>query len=388
MRPESSAGAEGPRYPRYRVHGDAAARSRRYGELARAEIRRTREGYERAFVAKGVSWDEAVDYSLGFVPAIERCFPHLLVELQGIAEGSGLSFAEVLTLNCRAEVLWRAAVRKAGSVAPWLRGECSSFSLEPHRTAAQRTLVGQNWDWLEVLSESVVVLEVEREDGPNYVTVVEAGLLAKTTMNQAGLAIAINTLVTSLDGGPHGVPFHVLVRAAADAEHVSDVVEMLSTIPRASSGNYMLGTADGAVLNVEVAPGDARTVHPIIAMNGAVIHTNHFVRDPAGGFDLAAQQMADSFVRYGRLQQRIVAHEAPLSVEALRAVLSDHTDAPNSVCCHPDARSDAAARWATLVSAIMEPATRTLHLAEGSPCTTEWLAHDYSELLASERAQE
>lgn len=177
------------------------------------------------------------------------------------------------------------------------------------------------------------------------------------------------------------MPFHVLVRAVVDAEQVSDVVEILATAPRASSGNYVVAGADGAVLNVETAPGDARTVHPLIASNGAVIHTNHFVRSPAGGHDLAVSSMADSFVRYGRLQRSVAEHAEPLSVAALQSALADHADAPNSVCCHPDPRADGDARWGTLVSAIMEPATRTLHLAEGSPCTEPWRAHDYSALL-------
>ncbi|WP_449280882.1 C45 family autoproteolytic acyltransferase/hydolase [Leucobacter sp.] len=371
------------RYPRFRVSGDAAARSRQYGSLARAQIMRTREGYERAFAAKGVAWSEAVEFALGFAPAIEEHFPELLVELRGIADGAGLSFADVLAMNCRTEVLWRAAVRQAEGVAPWLRGECSSFALEPDRTAEGRALVGQNWDWLDVLADGVVVLEVEREDGPNYVTVVEAGLLAKTTMNQAGMAIGINTIVCSLDGGARGVPFHVLVRAVADAAHVADVVEILSTAPRASSGNYIVASADGAILNVETAPGDARTVHPLISADGAVIHTNHFVRTPVGGYDLAPAQMADSFVRYGRMERLIAQRETPASVPDLQAALGDHADAPSAICCHPDARSDAAAQWATLVSAIMDPRTRTLHLAEGTPCSTAWLAHDYAGLLAA-----
>jgi len=370
------------RYPRYRVSGDAATRSRQYGELARAEILRTRAGYERAFAAKGVSWAEAVEFSRGFVPAIETWFPELLTELRGIAEGAGLPFDDVLTMNCRTEVLWRAAVRKSDRVAPWLRGECSSFALEPDRTAPGRALVGQNWDWLDVLSDGVVVLEVEREAGPNFVTIVEAGLLAKTTMNQAGMAIGINTIVCSLDGGPHGVPFHVLVRAVADAEHVSDVVEILSTAPRASSGNYIVASENGAVLDVETAPGDARTVHPLIAERGAVIHTNHFVRTPVDGYDLAPAQMADSFVRYGRLDRLIVQRETPAGIEELKAVFADHADAPSAVCCHPDVRSDPAAQWATLVSVIMDPAARAIHLAEGVPCTSPWDTHDYSALLA------
>lgn len=371
------------RYPRYRVSGNAATRSRQYGELARAEILCTRQSYERAFQLKGVSWDEARAQALEYVDAIKQHFPHLLVELRGIAEGAGLAFEDVLAMNCRTEILWRKAVANADRIAPWLGGECSSFALEPHRTALGRTIVAQNWDWFDVLSDGVIVLEVERMDGPNYVTVVEAGLLAKTTMNQAGLAIGINTIVCSLDGGGVGVPFHVMVRALADAEHVYDAVEILSTAPRASSGNYILGSENGAVLNIETAPGDARTVQPLIAQNGAVVHTNHFVRTPVGGFDLAPAQMADSFVRYGRMMQLITDHVKPRTVAELQQVLSDHADAPSSICCHPDVRSDPAAQWATLASAVMEPETRTFHLAEGTPCSADWTAHDYSGLLSA-----
>ena len=377
------AGSPGRRFPRIRISGDAATRSAQYGALARTEILRTRAGYERAFAAKGVGWEEAVAVALGFVPAIEQHFPELATELRGIAAGAGLPFGDIVALNCRTEILWRAAVAQAAAVSPTTepRGECSSFALEPDRTAAGHALVGQNWDWLDVLADGVIVLEVERPDGPNFVTVVEAGLLAKTTMNANGVAIGINTIVCSLDGGPHGVPFHVFVRAAADAAHASDVVELLASAPRASSGNFIVATADGAVLNIETAPGDARTVHPIIADDGAVIHTNHFVRRPAGGFDLAPVSMPDSFVRLGRLRRTIAARQTPLGIPELQAALADHVDAPSSVCCHPDPRAARAAQWATLVSAIMEPATRTMHLAEGTPCTAPWHAHDYAALL-------
>ncbi|MHA3724985.1 C45 family autoproteolytic acyltransferase/hydrolase [Leucobacter sp. HY1910] len=370
------------RYPRIRVSGDAITRSRQYGELARAQIRVTREGYERAFAAKGVAWDEATAFALGFVPAIRAHFPQLLTELEGIAQGAGLPFADVLAMNCRTEILWRQAVSKAGAVAPWLRGECSSFALEPDRVEWGQAVVAQNWDWLDVLADGVIVLETERQDGPNFVSVVEAGLLAKTTLNQAGVAIGINTIVCSLDGGSHGVPFHVLVRAVADARHISDAVEMLASVPRASSGNYILATADGAVLNIETAPGDARTLHPLTAVGGAVAHTNHFVRTPAGGYDLAPASMADSFVRLGRLTRTVVTPQGTLSLSDMQAALADHADAPSSICCHPDTRSDRAAQWATLASVVLDPAGRTIHLAEGTPCNTPWHTLDYAELLA------
>ncbi|TDP91472.1 isopenicillin-N N-acyltransferase-like protein [Leucobacter luti] len=376
-----------PRYPRYRVSGDAATRSHQYGALARTEVQRTRAGYERAFAAKGVRWEDAVEYAMGFVPAIEQYFPELLTELRGIADGSGVSFADVVTMNCRTEVLWRAGVTRAANVAAaagvslGLRGECSGFALEPDRTEIGRVLVGQNWDWLETLADGVIVLEVERPEAPNFVTIVEAGLLAKMTMNQAGMAVSVNTMVSSLDGGVHGVPFHVLVRALADAETVSDVVDIVASVPRAASGNFIVGGEQGAILTVETAPGDTRTVRPISATRGVALHTNHFVHQPLSGFDLAVAHMSDSFVRYGRLERRISHAAHPLTISALQLALADHAEAPNAVCCHPDRRADPAARWATLAAVIMDPAARTLHFAEGTPCATAWSEHDYSELL-------
>jgi hypothetical protein len=63
------------------------------------------------------------------------------------------------------------------------------------------TLLGQNWDWLIHAWETTVVLESEQDQGPNFVTVVEAGLLAKTGMNAAGLGLVTNTLVSDRDIG-------------------------------------------------------------------------------------------------------------------------------------------------------------------------------------------
>ena len=369
------------RYRRIRIAGDAHTRSVSYGAAARAEIRHIRSGYEQAFLAKGVTWARATEIAREYLPAIREHLPHLEAEIIGIAAGSGLPVDDILVMNCRTEILWRAAIATAAEVtAATHSAECSSFALEPDRTVDGVALVGQNWDWLDVLADGVIVLEVERPDGPNYVTIVEAGLLAKTSITGAGLALGINTLASSADGGP-GVPFHFLIRAGLDCEHAFDLVELLAGLPRASSGNFVAGTADGSVLNVETGAGDARTVHPLIADGGAVVHTNHFVRQPADAYDLAPLVMSDSFVRHGRMTRRIALRPERLSLTDLQAALADHADAPSGICCHPDARSPRASQWATLFGAILDPAGGRLHLAEGNPCEAPWVSHDYSTFL-------
>ncbi|MGK0716078.1 C45 family autoproteolytic acyltransferase/hydrolase [Leucobacter sp. W1153] len=372
--------------PRIRISGSAAERSEQYGRLAREQIHHIRAGYEHAFAAKGTSWDEAVAFSRQFLPFIDAYAGHLRDEIAGIAAGSGLTFDEVLTLNCRSEVLYAATVRThngiaAGSATPH-RGECSALALEGDRSSTGQPLVAQNWDWLETLGPGVVLLEVEREDGPNYVTLVEAGLLAKMTMNAHGLAMGITTLATTRDGAATGLPFHVLIRLLADAPSVSEAVEMLASVPRATGGNYMLATATGAVVNLETSPGAAANISPQVSLTGALVHTNHFLDPVPGGADLAALAMPDSFVRYGRLRREVDRHDR-LSREEIQRALTDHTDFPNSICCHPDETADPRSRWATIVSVMMHPESRAFEVAAGLPCSSDWNRLDYSEFLAA-----
>ena len=373
-------------YPRIRVSGGPFERGEQYGSLARTQVLHARNGYERSFASKGITWDSAVRQAQTHAEPIQRFFPGILDEMRGIAQGAGLPFEDILAMNCRTEILWKATVRAhAGATQPADTqrgfGECSSFAVAPTHTALGHTLVGQNWDWLVHGFESVVLLEVEREDGPNYVTIVEAGLLAKTLMNEHGIALAVNTLVTSADGSAPGLPFHVLLRALADCERVFDAVELLATHPRASSGNYVLGAADGAILNIETGPGDARNINVQAAEHGKTFHTNHFLGAVEGGFDLAPVAMSDSYVRLSRLRELVGANAQAVTIGALDHALRDHTDAPGSICCHPDGRSDPAARWATVMSVVMDPEKRVLHLSEGNPCQVPRRALDYSHLL-------
>ncbi|KAM9861789.1 C45 family peptidase [Leucobacter sp. BZR 635] len=361
-------------FPRIRVSGGPAERGHQYGERAATQIAHSRSVYEAAFAAKGISWDEALTRSARFEAPIRERLPHIWEEIEGIAAGSGLSTADVLALNCRTEILWSAVTAPP-------RGECSSFAIEPTHTSDGSTLVGQNWDWLEGSVDSVVVLEVDREDGPNYVTIVEAGLLGKTMLNEAGIAMCVNTLVTSADGVADGIPFHVMLRALADSERVFDAVLTLGQLPRASSGNYVLAGADGTILNIEAEPGGPEGVHPIIAEHGRVLHTNHFRSPLVNGTERATVTMADSYVRLGRLDALIPTPLGPVSREQLSTALADHRDAPGAICCHPDPRDPAASQWSTVMSVIIDVAERTLLLSEGRPCETPRASADYSGFL-------
>src|SRR5438445_7038283 len=227
-------------FPHVRVEGSARERGRRYGERTADRVRRSIDAYREVFAQKaGWDWPTVTAQALRFREPIEGFNPRYLEELQGLAEGAGVGVEDVLAINVRTEVMYSAAARAAERQGrPF--GECSSFAVLPEASADGHTLIGQNWDWLMHSSETVVVLEVRQDEGPDYVTVVEAGLLAKTGMNSSGIGLATNALATDLDRGEPGVPYHVVLRGILDAENMSDALAVAQRGFRSSSANYLV----------------------------------------------------------------------------------------------------------------------------------------------------
>ncbi|GAB6859173.1 C45 family autoproteolytic acyltransferase/hydolase [Microbacterium xylanilyticum] len=364
--------------PHIRISGAPRQRGRMYGELARAEVHAGRDGYARNFAASGITWPQATAHAMKYLDAIHRASPDIVAELEGIADGAALPFVDVLAMNCRTEIMWAQVNRDAPKTSA-LRGECSSFGLHPDNTGTGHTLVGQNWDWLVHAADSVILLEVEPDDGPNFVTVVEAGLLAKASLNAEGVGIAVNTLATSHDGEVSGVPFHVLLRLLTASTTAFDALEILASHARASSGHFLVGAAGGALLSIECEPGGIGGVHVRTPDDGMLAHTNHFVGNPHGD-DLAPFVMADSYIRQQRLTDLLRGHHEA-TIESLNTALSDHTDAPGSICTHPDLRADPTKRWCTLASLIFDLERRVVHLSDGNPCSTQRRELDFAEFL-------
>jgi isopenicillin-N N-acyltransferase-like protein len=326
-------------------------------------------GYQKAFAqSAGWTWQQARDAVAHLVEPVQAVCPQYLDEMDGIADGAGLEVADIFTMNARTEVMWAATARQAEADRATLSRECSSFALLPQRTACGHTLIGQNWDWLSHSFDTLVLLEVEQDGSPNFVTLVEAGLLAKTSMNSSGLGVAVNSLVTSADKAEPGLPFHVLIRAFADCDTITDAVYLATKHRRSSSGNYLLAHSDGLAVNLETTPGGYQGVTPQLPSAGVLVHTNHFVSPVPGSHDVAPYAMADSLIRLQRVRTHIADAPGLATVETLHKALGDHADFPSAVCCHPDARSAADMEWATVASVIMDLDERVMYLSEGNPC--------------------
>lgn len=373
-----ASGETGAPFPHVRVGGEARERGRAYGAAAAERVARSVEAYREVFAHyAGWDWSRVREEAALYEEPIKAYGAKYMDELRGIAEGAGLELVDVLAINVRTEVMFAAQARQAGR----LPSECSAFAVLPEASADGHTLVGQNWDWLPHCFDTVVVLEAEQDDGPNFVTVVEAGLLAKTGMNSSGLGLVTNALVTAADRGEPAVPFHVLLRAILDAHNASDALAALQRSKRSSSANYLIAHRDGLAVDVEAVPGDFRRLFLVFPEDGVLLHTNHFLSQlPIT--DVSVWSMPDSPFRLERMRRAVRERGPKLSLEDFRELLGDHANHPSGVCCHPDPRLVPLERSATVASVLMDLDAMRMWVADGFPCRTPYRELDCSELLA------
>jgi isopenicillin-N N-acyltransferase-like protein len=353
-------------FPRIRVQGGPFERGQQYGVQAAGRIRKSVEIYRRVFQHyAGWDWGQVTAHAGAYAAPIAAYRAHFIDEMRGIAAGAGLAFEDVLALNVRTEIMFAAVARAAA-------GECTAVVALPEATPDGHTLLAQNWDWKPDTAETVVLLEVEPDQGPRFITAVEAGLLAKTGMNSAGIGLVTNALVSDQDQGVPGIPYHAVLRAILESERLSQALLAVTYHRRASSANYLIAHRDGEAINVEAAPGDYARVYTAFPAGGTYSHTNHFI---CPGFDLKDVGLWEgpgSLFRQHRAEKFLAGRRGGCDVAALQEILADHFNYPNAVCAHPDPDLARVEQYATVFSIVMDLDSATIWLADGNPCRTPY----------------
>jgi isopenicillin-N N-acyltransferase-like protein len=367
-------------YPTIRVSGGPRERGRAYGEQAADRIGRSIEIYREVFAHyAGWQWPQVTEHAERFSEPIAAAHPSYVEEMEAIAAGAGVEFADVLAINVRTELMFSAVARQAAL-------ECTSFAALPQATADGHVLLAQNWDWKPKTTETVVVLEVSRDDGPDFVTVVEAGLLAKSGMNEAGIGVVTNALISDADAGEPALPYHVILRAILDAENLPGALDAVTRHPRSSAANYLVGHRDGLAVDIEAAPGDYSRVWLEFPTDGLVHHTNHFVCETQGLKDVTRWYGPDSPFRYERARQLLHAARGRISTETAAELFADHSCHPLGICKHGNLEQPEIERSVTVVSCIYDLTASQLRLADGFPCEQPYRTLDYGRWAAAATA--
>lgn len=363
-------------FPVIDVAGSAYERGRQHGAMARARVRRSIENYSALFAACGIGWSGARRLSGAYAAVIGELDAALLDELRGIADGAGCDFDEILALNARTEILpptfperptdaWLAA--RLGGRADF--GECTALAVAPAASGTGGALLAQNWDWLGSQRDALVLIRAQREDAPGYLTLTEAGMLAKIGFNEHGFGVCLNILRSEDDGSVPGVPVHVLLRALLDCHDVGAAVSRVAKLGFGASSNILCADAAGGRAALELSPGGAHVLH---GDGAALCHTNHFLAAAAAATARQLPPSLSSVPRLDRIRELVGGHAGRIGIMDVQAMLRDEADGYRSISRHPDPQLPEVARVETVASVVMDLGARVMHVAPDVPTKTTY----------------
>ena len=235
-------------FPLVEISGSPRQRGLAYGEQARERIARSVELYGGSLGRLGFGKADVERLTATFIPRIKAWAPDLVEEMDGIAAGAGVDLFSIVLVNARTEVLQLA--RREKGIADDEPDGCTGAVALPETTRCGRLIHGQNWDWKAECVETSIVLRVLRDDGPDFLTFTEAGGLARSGFNAAGIAITANYLESDRDYRDLGIPLPFIRRRALEAQHFALALRVVAVTPKSGSNNLMLSTAEGSAVDL------------------------------------------------------------------------------------------------------------------------------------------
>lgn len=360
----TGAAAPHPRpFPFVAVSGTPYERGMQYGAAVPERVKRSIGLYGGTLDELGFDGPGKARLIGQFAEEIADFGPHYLDEMRGIADGAGVSLEEIVLINARTEIVAQARrqMNKPDAEDDAVDG-CTGAVILPERSSNGRLIHGQNWDWRAECAETAIVLRVTREDGPDFITFVEAGGLARCGMNEAGISITANYLESERDYKQSGIPLVLIRRKVLEQRHFAMAVRAVAATPKACSNNMMLSTAEGFAIDFECAPDE---VFPIYPTDGMIVHANHWVSPVALAKLKDVGLLGDSFYRDWRVRKLLdqtSLETGKVSPDDLKAAFFDDFAAPFAVC-RPVLPNSAGDLSATVAMIIMDPASGTMDVA-------------------------
>ncbi len=348
-------------YPKYYLQGSPHEIGMQHGQKARDLVNKCINNYQLIFQVMGnASWDEITGEARKFLPAVEKHFPELVEEMEGVAEGAGVDFDSILAINARSELLFSKKILKQDG--------CTSYGITPAKGGGS-TIIGQNWDFPEPTKEPLILLEIEQKQKPRILMITEAGIVGKIGLNSAGVGICMNALMT--ERTINGTPLHIAMRGVLNSATLNDALDKTATCNVGSAINFVLGDHAIGPVNMEIIPEDYELNFP---ENEVVVHTNHLTsaRLLSKTVDLNRTLMLDTFIRLKRARQLLSARDV-FDIPALKKIHDDHLNYPRSICRH--LKADDPTMIVSGFAVIMDLRNLVMHITAGQPCEHNLEAH-------------
>jgi len=358
-------------FPFYRFSGTYRQIGQQFGEACSELIIKHRDyAMDRLNSRYQMTAEKLESAVMKYRPYVQKYAEFLDEEVQGVAEGAGISIAEAYLLQVRAEINHDA---KANN-------ECTTFAILAEATSNGIPLIGQNCDLPAFYSELGVVVECVPDRGPATLMLTPAGQISYVGINQRGLGAFANFL--TCDGWRAGLPRYMLSRLALSKDTVGEAVELIRQVERASSRNLILLDKYGGAVDFENTPTRDALIFP---ENGLLAHSNHYTAESLQAEErLRGVELENSRIRLERMLSLLKEHHGKLNTTVMQDILRDRETFPHCLCQvigdeRVQSPGDKGADIITFASVIAEPGEGNLWVALGPPNQYEYKRYTFSQ---------
>ena len=319
---------------------------------------------------------EAMKYEQAILARTGRRY---IDEMEGIAEGAGVKYEQILALNCGWDLLNSLPTPETH---PYYM--CSSFAAWGRRTEDAGLICGHNDDGARFIDQFLVLLVARPSDGNAFVTPIVPGYLGYHRMwNEKGCVVLGLSLERGCpdDNFAHNLPWwirfrHLIQTASSSAE----IVQLAGEIPAATPMNLIAVDAQsGGVLLHETAN---RSVE-IQPDKDSLVCTNHAIDDAIKPYLILAEHPSGTDYRYETVRRLVNEHTGRITHEVAKAIQTSHIDASEgrdkpgacSPCAHYEYVGKHAGTVSTVALEVTEAAVRA-NVSLGNPCEGRWIEHE------------
>ncbi|MDH3366050.1 MAG: C45 family peptidase [Thermoplasmata archaeon] len=322
-------------------------------DIARRMDRRLRNE-ARGLIGRSPSEDIARARKV--LPATRRFAPGYVEELEGYAEGAGLSFDRIFVMMC---------------VLDWEAKGCTDIAVSERWTKDDCVYAAHNEDVEPCNLDDIVMARIDPDDEPGYIGMSYGGIMPTVAINAAGISITGNALEPN-DLRP-GIPKMIVVREIMRAEGLHDALKLSMPRGRGHSFNNIVCDSNGEIYSME---GSATTFDAIYAEEGYLVHTNHYLSPRMWKFEADMHSRFSSIMRYNRAKKLFRQEVGEVDVSTFMRVLSDHVGYPESICRHPDPKLSESEQTMTIFSSVFDLTNKAIWVCPGNPCTGTYERHD------------
>jgi isopenicillin-N N-acyltransferase-like protein len=294
-----------------------------------------------------------------FIPQALAFDPDLMEQIKGQADAVGIPFERMFTLRCIFELAFHYNQ---------ILALCSSFAATGKATADGKTILGQNIDWYP--RYSMYLLKIYNPNGLRQLSISLGGMV-EYSLSSAGFGICANSLFTATKRYQFQIPLGCYLPKVMKQPTLREAMDLLQQVARGVA-YYHLASASGEMVGIESVFDDFEIIRP---EKDLLFHTNCYCTERFQSEDMAKSILPDSFERRKRMKRLLEQNYGSITPASMMEILSDHHDYPYSICKHTDPDKPAEWEMKTMASVIMVPEERIMYIANGSPCSNEYLEY-------------